>query len=179
MKNNKQYYVYRIWNTVNNKSYIGQTSNPKHRFYRCHRRNYKLIADIERYGEAAFKSVVLASTPDEKFAQALEEHFVDQFDSIRNGYNIARCFRIPVGLHRTEAANDKRRQAISRTVWMYDPSTGQSTRANPARAEELEAHGWKRGRVCDKNPYMKGSARNKLFGVNIPDGTGDYFKAAQ
>ena len=176
MNNNKQYYVYRIWNTINNKSYIGQTTNPKHRFYKCHKRNKKLTADIERHGEVAFATEILARTSDKKFAESMEEHFIDQFDSIRNGYNIARSFHNNAGMKRTPEANAKRSKAISNTVWMTDPVTGQSTRANPTKAKELEAQGWKPGRVCDKSPYMKGSAKNKLLGVNIPDGTGDYFK---
>ncbi len=178
MKTNtiKQYYIYKITCTVNGKSYIGQTVNPQHRFYKCHQRNKKMLADIERYGVVAFQSEILARTTDKKLSTVLEEHFVDEYDTIENGYNSYRCFKVPAGLKRTPEANAKRSKAISNTVWMTDPVTGQSTRVNPTKAKELEAQGWKPGRVCDKSPYMKGSAKNKLFGVNIPDGSGDYFK---
>lgn len=180
MKTNtiKQYYIYKITNTVNGKSYIGQTVNPAHRFYKCHQRNKKMLADIERYGVVAFQSEILARTTDKKLATVLEEHFVDEYNAIENGYNSYRCFKVPVGLKRSEESNEKRRQAISKTIWMYDPSTGQSTRANPTRAKELAAMGWLNGRI-KQDAVFKGSPKNKLFNIDIPKGSGDYFKGTK
>ena len=177
MKNNtiKHYHVYRLFCRNNGKSYIGQTTNPKHRFYRSHYRNPELLADIERYGTEAFTAEIIARTTDRAFAKAMEEHFVDEYDAIENGYNHNRNFKVPVGLKRTEAANAKRREAISKTIWMYDPSTGQSTRANPARAKELAAMGWLNGRI-KQDAVFKGSPKNMILDVKIPNGTGDYFK---
>lgn len=180
MKTNaiKQYYIYKITCTVNGKCYIGQTVNPQHRFYKCHQRNKKMLADIERYGVVAFQSEILARTTDKKLATVLEEHFVDEYDAIENGYNSYRCFKVPAGLKRTEESNEKRREAISKTIWMYDPSTGQSTRANPARAKELAAMGWLNGRI-KQDAVFKGSPKNKLFDIDIPKGSGDYFKGTK
>lgn len=176
MSKHTNHYLYRLHNTKNDKNYIGQTTNPKHRFYRCHyKHNPELLADIDKYGMAAFSAEIIARTSDRNFAAALEEHYIDEYDAIEHGYNTTRCFRVPVGLHRTEAANDKRRQAISRTVWMYDPSTGQSTRANPTRAKELAEQGWLNGRIKE-DAVFKGSVKNKICDIAIPDGEGDYFK---
>ena len=177
MKNNTaQYFLYRIWNTINGKSYIGQTVNPQHRFYKCHQRNKKMLADIERYGVVAFKSEILARTGDKKLAGVLEEHFINEYNSIENGYNQYKSYHNNTGMKRTEAANAKRREAISKTIWMYDPSTGQSTRANPARAKELAAMGWLNGRI-KQDAVLKGSPKNKLFDIDLPKGTGDFFKS--
>lgn len=174
--NNKQYYIYRIHNTVNGKSYIGQTTNPQNRFYKCHKRNYKLTFDIGRYGEVAFATEILARTSDKKLASVLEEHFINEYNSIENGYNQFKSYHNNTGMKRTPEANAKRSKAISQTIWMYDPSTGQSTRANPTRAKELAAMGWLNGRI-KQDAVLKGSPKNKLFDIDLPNGTGDYFKA--
>ena len=180
MKTNtiKQYHIYRLYCRNNGKSYIGQTTNPQHRFYKSHYSNPELLADIERYGTEAFTAEVIARTSDRSFAKSMEEHFVDEYDAINNGYNRCRNFNVSVYCKRTEEANAKRRQAISKTVWMYDPSTGQSTRANPARAKELAEKGWLNGRIKE-DAHLKGSSKNMILKVDIPEGTGDYFKAAQ
>lgn len=172
--NDKQYYVYRTWNTVNNKSYIGQTVNPKLRFLKCHQNNSKMAPDIEHYGIAAFKTEILASTTDKKFAEAMEEHFIDQFDSIRNGYNRYRSFRNNAGMKRTPEANAKRRAAISKLVWVYNHKDLATRRVNREEAEALCAsgQGWHMGRyrrdLCDKN--------KQLFHIDLPQVSGDYFK---
>ena len=176
-KNNTQYYIYKLTCTVNGKSYIGQTTCPKNRWYKCHQRNKKMLADIERYGLVAFQSEILARTTDKKLASVLEEHFVDEYNAIENGYNSNRSFKVPVGLKRTHESNEKRREAISKTVWMFDPTTGQTTRANPSKAKVLAEMGWKTGRLVSKDATFKASPKNKLFDIDIPKGDGDYFKA--
>lgn len=172
-KNNKQYYIYKITNTVNGKCYIGQTVNPKHRFYKCHQKNKKMLADIEHYGIAAFKTEILASTTDKKFAQAMEEHFIDQFDSIRNGYNRSRCFHNNAGMKRTPEANAKRRAAISKLVWVYNHKDLATRRVSREEAQALctSGQGWHMGRFSSRT-RDKGK---QLFGIDIPQVSGDYF----
>ena len=172
--NDKQYYVYRIWNTVNNKSYIGQTVNPKLRFLKCHQNNSKMAPDIERYGIAAFKTEILARTTDRKFAESMEEHFIDEYDSIRNGYNRYRSFHNNAGMKRTPEANAKRRAAISKLVWVYNHKDLATRRVSREEAEALCAsgQGWHMGRYRNK-----GADKGKrLFDIDLPQGSGDYFK---
>jgi predicted GIY-YIG superfamily endonuclease len=170
-----QFYIYKLTCTVNGKSYVGQTSNPKNRFYRTHyRHNPKLLADIDRYGIVAFTSAILARTSDKAFAKAMETHFVDEYDTIANGYNTRRSFSVNVGLKRTAAANEKRRQAISGLVWMFNPTDLETKRVKPAVAKQLAEAGWKPGRFSTKSR----SAKKQLFAVEIPEGTGDYFRQA-
>ena len=162
--NTKTHHIYKITNTVNGKCYVGQTTNLRHRFYKSHyARNKALLADIEKYGASAFTIEVIASTTDSKFATSLEEHFVKEFNCIENGYNRSHNFKVPVGLRRTAAANRKRREAISNTIWMTDPTTGQTTRANPTRANELRASGWKDGRLRNAQSFFQSSLQNKIL----------------
>ena len=170
-----QWYIYKITCTENGKCYIGQTSNPQHRFYRCHyKSNEKMLADIERYGIDSFTAEIIARTEDRQLAQTLERHFVDRFDSIANGYNRFRSFKTAAGCKRTPEANAKRRAAISRLVWMHEPKSGRSTRVSIDASRDLRTQGWLPGRVG--NRYLKQSPENKMFKVTIPEGTGDYFK---
>lgn len=170
---NKQYYIYKITCTVNNKSYIGQTVNPKLRFLKCHQNNSKMAPDIEHYGIAAFETVILARTTDKKFAQAMEEHFIDQFDSIRNGYNRYRSFHNNSGMKRTPEANAKRRAAISKLVWVYNHKDLATRRVSREEAQALctSGQGWHMGRYRNK-----GADKGKqLFSFDLPKGTGEYF----
>lgn len=172
MKNEKQYFIYKITNTANGKCYVGQTTNPKHRFFRCHQSNPKILADIDRYGVESFKVEILARTSDRKFAESMEEHFIDEFNTIENGYNRARSFHNNAGLKRTEAANGKRSKAIKRLVWVCNMFDLETRRVTPEEAARLEKEGWTLGRFTSK----QGSANKRLFNVTVPEGTGDYFK---
>jgi group I intron endonuclease len=180
MKNNNekvtQYYIYKITCKVNHKVYIGQTSNPKLRFYKSHYKNPKLLADVEKYGIEAFTLEFIAWTPDRKFAESLEEHFIDKYDSIRNGYNRVRSFHVNFGLKRTAAANEKRSKAMKRLVWVCNAWDLETKRVTLEEANRLEKQGWVKGRLVTNRP----SDNNKLFGnIQIPEGKGDYLKAAQ
>lgn len=171
--NDKKYYIYKITCTVNNKCYIGQTVNPKLRFLKCHQNNSKMAPDIERYGIAAFETVILARTTDKKFAEAMEEHFVDKYDSINNGYNRNRSFHNNAGMKRTPEANAKRRAAISKLVWVYNHKDLATRRVSREEAEALctSGQGWHMGRF-----RTKGTDKGKqLFSFDLPQGTGEYF----
>lgn len=178
MKNNTNYYVYLIRNTKNGRCYVGQTTNPKHRFYRCHQKNKKLLADIDEFGIDAFTIEIIARTQDKAFASSLEKHYIAEYKCIEEGYNSAHSYHVPHGMKRSEQSNAKRRASISKTIWMTDPLTGQTTRANPHKVKALEESGWLKGRV-KPDGYFKSSTENKLFNVTIPNGDGDFFKKAQ
>ena len=90
--------IYIIENRINGKKYIGATKTSlserfrKH-IYTAHRvksRHYEnpLYQDMRKYGVEKFKVSVLEECS-EKELPMLERHFIEKFDTINNGYNIA------------------------------------------------------------------------------------------
>lgn len=84
--------IYKITNTVNEKTYIGQTIRDlSERWYQHHydalvgKCKTKLGRAIRKYGKDAFRSEIIESTNslDER-----ERYFIAFFNSITNGYNI-------------------------------------------------------------------------------------------
>lgn len=89
------FYIYRIFNTLNDKSYIGQTVDYKARirkhFYelRCGvHRNSRLQRAYDKYGRDAFKVEVLEVLTDKNDLNGREIYWVQYHDSRRNGYNL-------------------------------------------------------------------------------------------
>lgn len=86
-------YVYIIKCLVNDKVYVGQTLNLKHRInsHRCDLRKgrglQKLQADWNLYGEDnfVFKEIIQCET--KRQSNELEKLYIKRFDSINNGYN--------------------------------------------------------------------------------------------
>lgn len=88
------FFVYRIENLQNGKSYIGISCRPVgQRFQehlsraRCGTRNSRLYAAIRKYGPDAFRNEVLATTDSESEVREMETIFIKQFDTYENGYN--------------------------------------------------------------------------------------------
>ena len=86
-------YVYIIRCLVNDKVYVGQTLNLKHRInsHRCDLRKgrglQKLQADWNLYGEDNFVFEEIIQCETKKQSNELEKLYIKQFDSINNGYN--------------------------------------------------------------------------------------------
>ena len=88
--------IYRIWNDVNNKSYIGQTirANIEDRI-KEHFRNYDkpyydvaLYRAMKKYGLEHFHYEILENNNfSEDFLDELEQYYILEFDSFYNGYN--------------------------------------------------------------------------------------------
>lgn len=83
--------IYKITNTVNNKSYIGQTQLSLEKRYNEHfrdsnRRDYKFSRAIRKYGKEAFSVEILEEVPAEKLNER-EMFWIDTFDTYHNGYN--------------------------------------------------------------------------------------------
>lgn len=84
--------IYRIWNSVTGKSYIGITKvNLRNRLFTPmfgHFFNYEsdskahLYNSMRKYGLFVFFIEVLSTNPDDK-----EEQFITEYDSFHNGYN--------------------------------------------------------------------------------------------
>lgn len=85
--------IYRIYNRLNHKNYIGQ-SRDVYRRIRTHMRllskgehhSSKLQADYDRFGIGAFRFEILEYCEPRELNKK-EAHYIKQFNAIRNGYN--------------------------------------------------------------------------------------------
>ena len=96
MLNTLQYYmwVYKITNTINGKSYIGQTIRPINERWRRHVNdaiNNKLDTHfaraIRKYGEKVFSIEKIDSAETQDELNILESFYIHKYNSIKNGYN--------------------------------------------------------------------------------------------
>ena len=86
-------YIYKITNTVNNKSYIGYTTNPQNRFKdHAHGRGSKVLHQaIKKYGVDKFRFEVIAEDTVDN-----EQTYIDQHNTIApNGYNLTEGGSLP------------------------------------------------------------------------------------
>lgn len=85
-------YIYKITNTINNKSYIGQTTRiPDERFkaykyIRCNDQP-KIYRALKKYGVESFNYSVITTAPDKTILDLQEDEFILLYDAINNGYN--------------------------------------------------------------------------------------------
>lgn len=82
-------YIYKITNLINNKCYIGQTTDYKRRFIE-HKRMYQendktLYKAFKKYGIDNFSFEVLEKC---KNYNEREIYYIEKFDSYHNGYNM-------------------------------------------------------------------------------------------
>lgn len=90
-------YIYQIENLINHKSYIGQTlsieTRIKNHFLALKRnkhRNKKLQNAYNKYGEDNFSVKIWSfSIESREDLNKLECRYIDKFNSIEDGYNIA------------------------------------------------------------------------------------------
>ena len=95
------YYIYRITNTVNSKSYIGFSNNPNRRFtihcsHALGNQDLKrtkcglhLARAIRKYGKKSFKvNILYCSLDKEHTLNNMEEYFIRLYDTYENGYNM-------------------------------------------------------------------------------------------
>jgi hypothetical protein len=88
--------VYMIYNEVNDKAYIGVTTqnNPNHRLYehicryRRGDRDHKLYRAMRKYGVKSFSTILLCSVLDVADLAAFEKAFIEFYDTFENGYNM-------------------------------------------------------------------------------------------
>lgn len=170
----EQYYLYLITNTANGMHYVGQTSNPRCRFYKSHyKHNHELLADIDKYGLEAFTIEIIARTSDRLIAGQLERKFIAKYNCIEHGYNKTLANKVNVGLHRTEESNAKRSKAIRKLVWVFNPFDLETKRVTPKTAAKMLNEGWMLGRFSSRTS----SKNKKLFTPTIPEGTADFINA--
>jgi group I intron endonuclease len=84
--------IYRIYNTIDGKSYVGQSRNIAARFskHRRSERNRPLKKAFKDYGMEAFTFEVLEEldTPTQQLLDDREVFFMEQYQSLSNGYNV-------------------------------------------------------------------------------------------
>ena len=86
-------YIYKITNSVNNKSYVGYTSNPQNRFKdHIHGRGNKILFQaIKKYGVDKFSFEVIAEDTVDN-----EQKYIDEHNTMApNGYNLTEGGSVP------------------------------------------------------------------------------------
>lgn len=89
----KTYLIYKHTNKINGKCYIGQTcyKNPEHRWHSDgsgYKTQQKFYRAIKKYTWDNFEHEILARNLSKQEADILEIKFIEQFNSINNGYNL-------------------------------------------------------------------------------------------
>lgn len=112
----RKFIVYKHTNTNNGKAYIGITSmGLKKRWNNGHGYDLqpKFKHAIQKHGAKSFEHEILADNLTKEEACALEKMFIEQYDTINNGYNVS------IGGMDMECAKEKL------MVDKYDPDTGE------------------------------------------------------
>lgn len=84
-----QKYIYCVTNQINGLKYIGQTKNPKRRWYSlcCNNDNQKITKAIQKHGKENFKMEILETCNIEKIDER-EKYWIDKLNTYRGeGYN--------------------------------------------------------------------------------------------
>lgn len=85
-------YIYKIWNEVNDKLYIGQTSQKPQARWVGHKSDSKngtthLYNAMRKYGIEKFHMSVIEEVSDEQLDER-EEYWIHHYDTYKNGYNL-------------------------------------------------------------------------------------------
>ena len=86
------YSIYKLVNTQTGKCYIGFTQNldkrmQDHKTASAKKKN-KLYNSVRKYGWHSFSCEIIYQSLDECYTKnVMENHFIDEYDSYRNGYN--------------------------------------------------------------------------------------------
>lgn len=168
------YLIYRIRNSVNNKSYIGDTKVSirfrflNHPFY-SHLKGYlddnnsHLYNSMKKYGADKFYVSIISFD-----INSSEEEFIEKYDSFHNGYNLTshgggrletgevwmklgdESKRIPSKNYEEYKSKGWSIDSIKYDHWsnlirMYDPTTGVTVGVSESDLNERLADGWKIG----------------------------------
>lgn len=150
MKNNNtnntdiKFYIYVLRNDANNKVYVGQTNDPKDRFYACQYRGQKIAEAIKQIGWDKFHANLLATTDNEDAANKLEAEYIAKFDSVNNGYNSTYKTNERRRAFKSARRNERASVTMSKTKWYHNPKTGETTR------------------IVDGNPIPKGYVLGRM-----------------
>jgi hypothetical protein len=85
------FYIYKITNTVNNKSYIGSTNSPERRMneHLTGKGSQPLLAELVEYGrkDFTFNIIDMLATDNKQAVFDLEDAYIEKYDAISAGYN--------------------------------------------------------------------------------------------
>jgi group I intron endonuclease len=98
MQEEKPYgWIYKVTNSLNGKSYIGQSVNPLSERWNDYKelRNKvkaqkKLYYALKKYGPESFIFESIDTAPNQLILDSLEDMYILKFNTISNGYNILR-----------------------------------------------------------------------------------------
>lgn len=88
-------HIYKITNKINNKCYIGLTTQGVNKRWSEHKyrfnlgeRDHKLYLAMKKYGVKNFDIEILKTVKDKNKLSELEINYIKEFDSFNNGYNM-------------------------------------------------------------------------------------------
>lgn len=175
----RSYDVYKITNKINNKVYIGITSNglsarwKEHLYNAEHGCPFKLHKAIRKYGKENFLVELLDFCNSWEELEEREKYYISEYKSLQDefGYNMTEGGDGTIGRYVTMETRDKIRQkAIGREV--SDETRMKLSEAGKIRTENREAY-WNSGKIGDNRrkpilQYTKEGIFIKEFeGINI------------
>ena len=102
------FYIYKITNLVNSKSYIGSTNNPARRIdeHLTGKGSQALLAELVEYGrkDFTFHIIDMLATDNQQAVLDLEDSYIEKYDAITTGYN-CRLNREPQSDQEVDLAN--------------------------------------------------------------------------
>lgn len=156
MSEQKIWYVYKHTNKVNNKCYIGITSQqPLRRWKRGYGyyNNIKFYSAIQKYGWNSFQHEILYQNLTLQEACQKQKQLILFYNSIKNGYNATEGGEGIVGYHHTE----QKKEQISLSMKKYLDQHPQEVERR--KKIFLKPENWEK-RTQKVNEYFKAGSEN-------------------
>lgn len=144
--------IYKVTNDVNNKLYIGQTTKTLEERIKNHRNSFvsgvdnHLYRAMRKYGWDKFHFITIREADTQEELDALEEYYIEKYDTIHNGYNMARGGSINIMYsdiikerHDTKMRTPEVRKKISDSMKKYYQVNGMSEEHRHRLSENKKA----------------------------------------
>lgn len=90
----RTYYIYKATNTLNGKSYVGETCDfdkRKKEHLRCNpKEDCEFHRAIQEFGVDKFEWEILETTDNKEKAHELEKYYIEKYNTYRKGYNMTK-----------------------------------------------------------------------------------------